>query len=134
MQLRYQSVVKEEGSRLVYNIVKSAMTLEAIERLSGTPLRELRKRIERIIKPVRMLVFGSYARGDFHEESDVDVLIVVSDYTENLRDVEERIIREVIEFNLEHGTFVSSIVLRESEARFLPVGRRALKEGVEIER
>ena len=83
------------------------MTLESIERLSGTPLRKLRKRIERIIKPVRVLVFGSYARGDFHEESDVDVLIVVSDDIENIRALEAKITREVIEFNLEHWTFVS---------------------------
>ena len=29
-------------------------------------------------------LYGSYARGDFHEESDIDILIIVDESPENL--------------------------------------------------
>lgn len=37
--------------------------------------------IDRIIEkihPLRIILFGSQARGDFHQESDVDICIIVS--------------------------------------------------------
>ena len=36
-------------------------------------------RAERVLGPVTVLLFGSYARGDFNLWSDVDVLVVVGD-------------------------------------------------------
>jgi predicted nucleotidyltransferase len=50
---------------------------EALERRFGARLREV-------------TLFGSYARGEAHEESDVDVLVVVQGLTEDER-------REVME-------------------------------------
>lgn len=32
-----------------------------------------------------MVLFGSYARGDAHEESDIDVLVVIDDLTDTER-------------------------------------------------
>ena len=39
--------------------------------------RKLKEKFEDKIEEV--IVFGSYARGDFNEDSDIDVLIVVND-------------------------------------------------------
>jgi len=36
-------------------------------------------RAERVLGPITVLLFGSYARGDFNLWSDVDVLVVVGD-------------------------------------------------------
>lgn len=37
------------------------------------------ERIVRGFKPVQILLFGSYARGDAHPQSDVDLLVVFSE-------------------------------------------------------
>lgn len=40
------------------------------------------------VRLVELTLFGSYARGDAHEESDVDVLVVISELTfEEMREV-----------------------------------------------
>lgn len=40
---------------------------------------ELAKRIVKAVKPQQVVLFGSYARGDTHRWSDVDLLVVVPD-------------------------------------------------------
>ncbi len=40
------------------------------------------ERIVRDFQPERIILFGSYARGDMHEESDVDLLVVMPDGTD----------------------------------------------------
>lgn len=39
-------------------------------------IRQLVKRLQRDYRPIRMIVFGSYARGRPNKDSDVDLLIV----------------------------------------------------------
>lgn len=53
--------------------------LRALDDLQG----RLRRRFEGRLEELRL--FGSYARGDFHAESDVDVLVVVRDLGERER-------------------------------------------------
>ena len=44
-------------------------------------LKELKKRIEGMLKEkfVEIILFGSYARGDYEPDSDIDVLLVVKE-------------------------------------------------------
>jgi len=44
--------------------------------LTSEQIRELSRHIERAINPERIVLFGSYARGDATENSDVDLLVV----------------------------------------------------------
>ena len=46
---------------------------EKLMELSRKLKKEFRDKVEEVI------VFGSYARGDFKEDSDIDILIVVND-------------------------------------------------------
>lgn len=46
-------------------------------------LDEVRNRLVEAAHPDRIILFGSYARGDFHKDSDLDLLVI-------LRDVESR--------------------------------------------
>jgi predicted nucleotidyltransferase len=45
-------------------------------------LNIMTERIVRDFQPERIILFGSYARGDMHEESDVDLLVVMPDGTD----------------------------------------------------
>ena len=41
-------------------------------------LKEITDRIIETIHPLRIILFGSQVRGDFNEESDIDICIIVS--------------------------------------------------------
>ncbi len=60
----------------------------------------------------RVLLFGSFARGDATEDSDVDVAIVVSDDLEPC-EVEAFLDELLFEVLLEEGELVSVVALRE---------------------
>lgn len=53
--------------------------------LSPDELTNLSQDVKRVLTELygdrldRVMLFGSYARGDFHEESDVDYLVVLND-------------------------------------------------------
>lgn len=46
---------------------------------SKETIAEMASRIGREFRPRRVILFGSYARGDATEESDVDLLVVVDE-------------------------------------------------------
>ena len=65
---------------------------------------------------LRVVLFGSKARGDFDEESDLDVLVVVTrisdaDYWRHRREI----IAETYDLELEHGAVFSFLLLDEPE-------------------
>ncbi len=105
---------------------------EAIEELSGVPLSRLKTELEKVAGNLRMIVFGSYARGDFTSESDIDILILVPD---GLAAEREDKLREVLkEFAQKHNAFLAPIILRQSDfERRLPLYLRLKEEGVEVE-
>jgi predicted nucleotidyltransferase len=79
-------------------------------------------------------LFGSYARGDAHEESDVDVLVVLRDLA-----WAEKIdaIGVAAEVSIEHGFHVSATVMSDAElARLLSLelafAENAMREGVPV--
>jgi len=69
-------------------------------------LRVLRERFGNSIEEV--FLFGSYARGDYDEESDIDVLVVGDVDFDKLMDV-------VTEVLLKYGELVSPIIIKPEE-------------------
>lgn len=63
----------------------------------------------------KIVLFGSYARGDFHEESDMDLLVVLND--ENVRSLsEKKIIRHIIEkWSEEMSYFISPLPISKND-------------------
>ena len=57
-------------------------------------------------------LFGSKARGDFSEESDIDILLVVKKISSKLRD---RIFDLLLEIDLEYDPKISLVILSEYE-------------------
>lgn len=57
-------------------------------------------------------LFGSYARGDYSEDSDIDVMIVLSDYQNY--GVEIDLSGELIsQLSLDYGISISRIIMKE---------------------
>ncbi len=107
--------------------------VQAIEELSGVPLRELKREIMRIVGDIRMIVFGSYAMGDFSSESDIDLLIILNKDLPS--DLECRINQTIKEFGKHHRVPISAIIIGKGDLkrRPIPIVKRAEEEGIEIE-
>ncbi len=56
----------------------------------------INKFVERVIseyKPQKIILFGSYARGDYHENSDIDIAVVVDGFSDSFIDGEVNLYR-----------------------------------------
>ncbi|MHB0912792.1 MAG: nucleotidyltransferase domain-containing protein [Armatimonadota bacterium] len=95
-------------------------------------LRELVERILQVAKPVRIILFGSAARGEMTADSDVDVLVVVPDGTPRRKTAQD-IYRNMIGFDLAVDVVVATESdIREHGDNFSLVYYPALREGAEI--
>ena len=80
----------------------------------------------------KIILYGSKARGDFREESDVDLLFAVEGKVS--RDEKTRIYDLLFGFEVDHGVLVSVVFaspddLAEGTSAVL---RRVRKEGIEV--
>jgi len=94
-------------------------------------LRELKNNLEHLLgdQLVNIVLFGSRARGDFSDESDIDVAIIVRELTKKLKD---KILDEVAQVELEYDMPISAFVLSEEE--FNQLKRRERRIALDIER
>ncbi len=76
-----------------------------------------------------MILFGSMARGDFTDESDIDVAIIIRGLT---REMTHQILDRVAGVELKHLTPVSTLLLSEDE--FNRLKRRERRIALDIER
>jgi len=56
---------------------------EKLKNIAYEKVREFLRQVEKL-KPRLVVLFGSYARGDFTEESDIDVCIVAENLSKNI--------------------------------------------------
>lgn len=74
----------------------------------GGILKEFREEIEKLYgkRLKSIILYGSWARGDATEESDIDVLIVLEGEVIPGKEI-DRMIDIITEINLKHGVLVS---------------------------
>ena len=78
---------------------------------------------------IKIILFGSYAKGNYHEDSDIDIAVVLKDYS-NLMDIQLDLmrLRRKIDSRIEPHPF------RESEFELSnPIVNEIVKYGKEIE-
>lgn len=85
----------------------------------------------------KIILYGSYARGDFHDNSDVDVMILVKNMTEDeIRVAEEALCDIAFDIELERGIHISAILKDETQfeswENILPFYINVRRDGVEI--
>lgn len=78
--------------------------------------KELKRELSALygIRLIAILVFGSYARGEPDEESDVDLMIVL-DRVENYAAEVERTSEIIDELSLRYGVSISRVFVSEEE-------------------
>ena len=84
----------------------------------------------------RMIVYGSYARGDYKEKSDIDVMILTSLSKEEIEQVENHIFDLAFDLELESGIVINPVLENEAHYRYwlgaLPFFDNVEKEGIVI--
>jgi len=107
-----------------------------------TQLEQIKSAISRDIQSAlggklhKIILYGSYARGDYNEDSDIDIM-VLADIEEDNMHVFRSLANEVASrISLEHDTLVTISVrnspLFYSRMRILPFYQNVIKDGVVI--
>ncbi len=100
-----------------------------------TILAEVKKRLKQIYgdKLKDIILYGSYARGDFTEGSDIDIIILLKDMKEPASE-RRKYFDAIWELDLKYDTLISTIPLTEKDFRTkkLPVILNAKREGFSI--
>ena len=88
-------------------------------------------------KLTKIIVYGSYARGDFRENSDIAIMILVKMSDEEIRLVKNDIYDLAFEFEINTGIEFSPIIKNEDQYEYwidtLPFYRNVRDEGVVID-
>ena len=81
-----------------------------------------------------VILYGSYARGDYDEESDIDIMIMVDMEREELRKYRNQICNFVADLNLVNDVFIvetlQSVSFFNKWKGAMPFYQNVLKEGV----
>lgn len=95
---------------------------------------ELKRRLAEKVDLIDFKIFGSRARGDESEYSDLDVFLEVEHVTKQLK---EEILDTVWEVGFEHGLVISPLIFTKDEIvnsplRSSPIVKSIMEEGVTI--
>ena len=84
----------------------------------------------------KVILYGSYARGDYHTDSDVDVVAIVHGDRKTLQQQLKKVWDSSCELELEYDTVLSPTVIPYEEFKqyqtILPYYRNISQEGVVI--
>jgi len=109
--LRMPKIVNEEIKEFV----------KIVQQLLGTRLKKI-------------ILYGSYARGDYNRQSDVDIMILTDLSFEEIEDYRDRISDIAYDIELNTGIILSPIIKNidkyNSKVNFVPFYKNVQKEGV----
>jgi len=85
-------------------------------------------------KVIKIILFGSHARGDYNQESDVDILVIVSDA--NLSKYRKKRIEIITGFLSDHNILLSIRIINETVfsdyKEILPFYKNVINQGVTL--
>lgn len=98
-------------------------------------LTEIKRRIKETEPDAQVFLYGSFARGDANEESDVDLLILVNKKTISFAD-KKKLTIPLFRLGYEKGHIISPFVETkdgwEKKYSYTPLYSNIRKEGLEI--
>ena len=96
--------------------------------------RELKKRVSKLTPPIDFRLFGSRARGDADDYSDMDIFM---EFETVDRDLRSRVKNATWEMTMESGIVVTTLLfsrheIEDSPLRSSPIIRVIMEEGVPV--
>ena len=83
-----------------------------------------------------VIVYGSYARGDYSEFSDIDVMLLVSLGEEGIKKISDQISDLAFDFMMKYGVDISPVITNTDHFNYwvdnLPFYRNVRDEGVRL--
>jgi len=99
-------------------------------RIANKAIEELGDRLDSV------LLYGSYARGDFDSDSDIDIMIVADISDEDANRLEESLVIFTTKLDLEFDVIISLYVKGKSSfyewSNVLPFYKNVIREGVSL--
>lgn len=96
-------------------------------------LQLIRSTVNRTEPDATVILFGSYARGDYKTDSDIDLLILLDKEKITHADA-ERVAYPLYDIEFETGKIISPLILSkkkwETKHKITPFYKNILKEGV----
>jgi nucleotidyltransferase domain len=105
--------------------------------------KNVNKEIQEFIKQVkellgirlkRIILYGSYARGDYNKQSDVDIMILTDLSFEEIEEYRDKISDIAYDIELSTGIILSPVIKNiekyNSRVHFVPFYKNVEKEGV----
>ena len=84
----------------------------------------------------KVILYGSYARGDYNENSDVDIMVLTTFSDEEIEQIESKVFDLAFDFLMEYGIDISVIVKNDEHFYHwlgaLPFYNNVDKEGIVI--
>ncbi len=97
-------------------------------------IKEFREELKRIYNGnlVKLILYGSYARGDFNSDSDIDLLVVLNEMETPGKEI-DRMIDIINNINLKYNILISvfPITIAEYESLNSPLLLNVRREGLE---
>ena len=110
--------------------------------LADPQIKEVTQKVLRAAKDTlgnrlnKVILFGSYARGDFDDESDIDFFVLADVPHEEINkwsnDIDDRLSNLWFEYDLLVCVHLTSKVMFDRYYQVLPYYQNVIKEGVEL--
>lgn len=99
-------------------------------------IKEFARQVKEILGEnlVQVILYGSYARGDYRENSDIDIMILTRLTDQQIEQIENRIYDLAFDFQMEYFIDISVVIKNEEQFNYwlgaLPFYDNVKKEGV----
>jgi predicted nucleotidyltransferase len=98
-------------------------------------LHQITERIRAVEPEARIILYGSYARGEENKNSDIDLVILINRKRVTFQD-EKRIAFPLYDIEFNTGRIISPLILSTTDwnkrHRITPFYKNVLKEGIEL--
>ncbi|MDO8955476.1 MAG: nucleotidyltransferase domain-containing protein [Deltaproteobacteria bacterium] len=107
------------------------MELYNFSRDESRALKELKDSLKDFLGDrIKLILYGSRARGNYDHESDIDIAVIVKDLT---RELKNQILDRVADVELKYLTPLSTLVLSEDDFASLKNRERRIAMDIETE-
>ena len=84
----------------------------------------------------KVILYGSYARGDYTEKSDVDIMILTTLSDQEIERIEGKIYDLAFDFLMDYGIDISVVIKNEDQFNYwlgaLPFYNNVQREGIAL--